>query len=104
MRSYRVADLPLGELPVTDSATSMADVDEDTRARFGAWLLARWREKDDRLGEYYREGRLAPPGSDAVEVDLRASPADVLHLAGIMGASAIAWAWIWRTLWVFLMR
>lgn len=66
----RVYD-PASQLDITPSSAAAAadgpdadandDADEQRKkAAFGAWLLARWREKDELMGTFYRTGAFVP--------------------------------------------
>lgn len=49
-QTVSLADIPLGDL------SGEAEATEAERAIFDAWLLERWRAKDDRLDRFYQTG------------------------------------------------
>jgi hypothetical protein len=47
------------EIPIGRGGSAATASDED-RATFDTWLRARWQEKDDMLGTFYKTGSLNP--------------------------------------------
>lgn len=47
---------PLGKLPETAALAAKEESTPEERERFDAWLLSRWREKDDRMSKFYEVG------------------------------------------------
>lgn len=58
LRAFPLADIPLGDLHKGGEAT------EAERAAFDAWLLARWREKDELMKAFYEDGRFVAATPD----------------------------------------
>lgn len=63
LRSFRLADIPLGD----DSHIDIDDVDPATLAAFDAWLYNVWREKDELMHTFFETGLFALPGDTAVK-------------------------------------
>lgn len=60
LHSYAVKyDLPIGKSSLSDSLTTGSETSESERKEFDDWLLARWREKDERMQLFLDEGRLS---------------------------------------------
>ena len=67
-RTLPVSSIPIGTLP-TSSNGSIAQPTEQEKRDFEAWLLERWREKDDLLAHFYNTGSFAN-GPGVAEGDL----------------------------------
>ncbi|PWN90411.1 acyltransferase-domain-containing protein [Acaromyces ingoldii] len=47
---------PLGKLPTDAAEASRQESSQEEKTRFEAWLLNRWRNKDDLMDRFYRDG------------------------------------------------
>lgn len=47
---------PLGKLPTSAAEASKQESSPEEKAQFEAWLLKRWRDKDDLMDRFYRDG------------------------------------------------
>lgn len=71
LKSYNVKyDVPIGRDSLSHSSTTGADATEAEKKEFDAWLLQRWREKDDRLDMFLDSERLSM-GSKFVDIPLQ---------------------------------
>ncbi|GAA6036364.1 hypothetical protein JCM8097_001686 [Rhodosporidiobolus ruineniae] len=75
LRTYRVADIPLGDLDALKKDPE-AECSEEERKAFEEWLRERWEEKDALLERFRKEGSFVEPakkgaGEDEEEDDDR---------------------------------
>ncbi|CAO1616556.1 unnamed protein product [Jaminaea pallidilutea] len=56
--AQQTASVPIGDMKRVAQTSSPEDIEatEDEKKAFDAWTLARWREKDDLLSQFYRDG------------------------------------------------
>lgn len=94
-------DIPIGRDSLTKSHTTGAEATEDEKKEFEAWLLQRYRDKDEQMELFHSEGKLADGEFVDIPVRLRNSK-ELLGLLGscLLGAWLGKWAIsiLWRVL------
>jgi lysocardiolipin and lysophospholipid acyltransferase len=81
---------------------AIKDIPKDS-TEFEAWVLARWREKDDMVEYYMQNGRFPADGGEYIETGLK--PEHPLEFLQIFVPSAMIGVLIHltRTLWAWLL-
>lgn len=81
LKSYVVKyDVPIGRESLSSSTTTGADATEAEKKKFDAWLLRRWRDKDERLDLFLQEERLTK-GKKFVDIPVQMrSPYELVGL------------------------
>jgi len=71
LKSYNVKyDVPIGRESLSHSSTTGADATDAEKKEFDAWLLQRWRDKDDRLDNFLKTERLSE-GKQFVDIPVQ---------------------------------